>query len=70
MYEFRRLKYVKLHPKGWPCHSSGGYSSASHRDDPRSIPDQADKATLRKVSSGNFDFPCRFSFHQMLFIHL
>jgi hypothetical protein len=29
-----------------------------------------DKVALRKVFSEYFDFPCQFSFHQMLHTHL
>jgi hypothetical protein len=58
-----------------PCHSSGGYSPASHRGgpgfDPRSglVGFVVDKVALGQVFSEYFGLPCQFSFHRLLHIH-
>jgi hypothetical protein len=53
--------------------SSSGYSPASHRGGPGSIPGHVgfvvDKVALGQVFSERFCFPCQFSFHRLPHIH-
>jgi hypothetical protein len=56
------------------CHSSGGYPPASQLGGSGSSPGHVgfvvDKVALAWDFSECFDFPCQFSFHQMLHNHL